>query len=368
MSEAADLYQSTQRRNMLVAILWVVMVVALLLGVFNLQFRTWPSIISLFALALLCIPLLLLNARGNYLPAAAVLSLLVLGVINISIIDGDGILDPGILAYPVFVMVGTLFFGKRAAPVFAAGAILSVIGLVFLEVRGDLVPTIGTRKYTDLIPITILLVAAAAIIWVIIDRMERGVLLVRRSMSELRRNYDLTLEAWAHVLENRDRETEGHSRRLMDLSTRLAKALGCDETQIANLRRGALVHDIGKLAIPDSILLKPSELNEQEREIVRQHPQRAVEMLSGIGFLEPALVVPASHHEQWDGGGYPVGLKGEAIPFLARIFSVVDTWDALNSARPYREAWPRERSIQYLRENAGRKFDPHIVDIFLGLV
>ena len=368
MSESPDRYQSGQRRTMLAAILWVVLGASLLLGVFNLRFQSHASAISLFTLAALCIPLLILNARGNYLPAAAVLSLFLLTAINVNMIDGDGLLDPGMLAYPIFVMAGTLFFGKRAAPIFTVGAIVSTIGLVYLEVRGDIVPTIGTRKYADLIPITVLLVASAAVTWVIIEQMERGLALVKRSMAELRRNYDLTLEAWARVLENRDRETEGHSRRLMELSTQLARALGCDEAQIEHLRRGALVHDIGKLAIPDSILLKPATLDEREREIVRQHPQRAREMLEGIGFLEPALVVPASHHENWDGSGYPAGLKGQDIPLLARIFAVVDTWDALNSARPYREAWPRERIVEHLRENSGTRFEPRIVEVFLGLM
>ena len=198
--------------------------------------------------------------------------------------------------------------------------------------------------------------------------MEKNLERVKESEAELRANYDLTLGAWAKVLEYRDKETEGHSRRLVELSTRLAQALGMSEEEIVHLRRGALVHDIGKLAIPDDILLKPGALEDDERKILQQHPFYAKQMLTDVSFLQPCIDVAYSHHERWDGHGYPEGLKGEEIPIKARLFAVVDQWDALSSDRPYRKAWSRDDVIAYLQENSGKIYDPQIVEVFLSLI
>jgi len=205
-------------------------------------------------------------------------------------------------------------------------------------------------------------------VWVIVDAMEKNLLRVKHSEEELLETYDMTLEAWARVMELRDRETEGHSRRLVELSTRLARAVGCTEEQIVQLRRGALLHDIGKLSVPDNILLKPGSLNEAERISIERHPQLARDLLAGIPFLESSISVVYSHHERWDGKGYPQGLKGEEIPLLARIFAVVDNWDALGSDRVYRPAWSTEQISAYLRENSGTIFDPNIAEAFLNIV
>lgn len=152
------------------------------------------------------------------------------------------------------------------------------------------------------------------------------------------------------------------------MGTRLAEALGMPAAEIVQLRRGALLHDIGKLAVPDDILLKPAGLDEDELKIMQKHPLYAKQMLAGIPFLEPAMAVAYSHHERWDGQGYPEGLKGEEIPLVARLFAVIDTWDALNSERVYRPAWSPEQAKAYLKENAGIQYDPHIVDVFLGML
>src|SRR5271169_4407333 len=169
-------------------------------------------------------------------------------------------------------------------------------------------------------------------------------------------------------MEYRDRETEGHSRRLVELTTRLARALGIDEERTGQLRRGALLHDIGTLAIPDEILLKPAALAKKERMIIKKHPAYVREMLAGIPFLQPSVEVAYCHHEHWDGKGYPQGLKGEQIPLLARIFAVVDTWDALRSDRVYRKAWKVEKVITYLKKNAGTIYEPHIVEISIAII
>ena len=178
--------------------------------------------------------------------------------------------------------------------------------------------------------------------------------------------YQATLEGWARMLEFRDRETEGHSRRVARMSVRIAEKLGLDEEEIKYVYYGALLHDIGKIAIPDEILHKPGPLTPEERAIINQHPVYAFEILKDIEHLRPALAIPYSHHENWDGTGYPQGLKGEAIPLAARIFAVVDNFDALTTDRPYRKAWSYEEALEYIKEQRGKKFDPRIVDIFIA--
>jgi PAS domain S-box-containing protein len=191
---------------------------------------------------------------------------------------------------------------------------------------------------------------------------------LHRSNQELYLAYDTTLEGWAHALEMRDKETEGHSRRVTRMTIRLARAMGMSDEQLVHVRRGTLLHDIGKMGIPDRILRKAGPLSEEEWELMRQHPLHAYEMLKDIDYLRPALDIPRFHHEKWDGSGYPQGLKGEEIPLAARIFAIVDVWDALLSDRPYRDAWSRQKTIAYLREESGKHFDPAIVQIFMSLL
>lgn len=179
--------------------------------------------------------------------------------------------------------------------------------------------------------------------------------------------YELTLWGWAKAVELRDQETSGHTERVTELTLRLARALGVPEEELDHIRRGAILHDIGKIAIPDAILLKPGPLTEEEWAVMKKHPVYAYEWLSGIPFLKKALEIPYLHHERWDGSGYPLGLKGREIPLSARIFAVADVYDALTSDRPYRKAWPKEKALAYLKEQAGRLFDPEVVAAFLDL-
>jgi len=181
----------------------------------------------------------------------------------------------------------------------------------------------------------------------------------------LQEAYETTLEGWATALDLRDKETEGHTRRVTERSVWLGEQMGLDEETLEHLRQGALLHDIGKMAIPDSILLKPDRLSPEEWTVMRQHPQHAYRMLAPITYLRPALDIPYCHHEKYDGSGYPRGLKGREIPLGARIFSVVDVWDALTSDRYYRKAWPEDETAAYIREQAGKSFDPAIVRTFL---
>ena len=368
MSNKLLLYEKNQRIRTLSAIIWIVLIASVALGVLNIQYQGWSSVIALFGLAFVCIPLLWLNSRGYYALAAMTLSVIVLMVINLNLYKGDGIRDSGILAYPIFIMIGVLFFGRRAAPYFSLATLASLIGIVYFEIHGYVHPTIGETKFDILMPIIILVLVASAFIWVVMGNMEKNLERVKESEAELSETYDLTLQAWAKVLEYRDEDTEGHSRRLVDLSTRLAKAMGFDTEEIGHMRRGALLHDIGKLAIPDEVLLKPGEFNDAEKKLMQQHPVYAKQMLSQITFLRPSIDVAYSHHERWDGLGYPEGLKGEEIPLSARIFAVVDQWDALTSDRPYRKAWKKEKVIAYLQENSGKIYDPKVVDVFLTII
>lgn len=191
---------------------------------------------------------------------------------------------------------------------------------------------------------------------------------LQRSNLELSLAYDATIEGWSRALDLRDKETEGHTQRVTMLSVRLATRLGLSDNEIVHLRRGGLLHDIGKMGVTDTILNKPGPLTEEEFEIMRQHPGYAYDMLMPISYLRPALDIPYSHHEKWDGSGYPLGLKGQQIPLVARIFAVSDVFDALTSNRPYRTAWSVKKTLDYIHSQSGRHFDPKIVEAFLAMI
>lgn len=191
---------------------------------------------------------------------------------------------------------------------------------------------------------------------------------LQRSNTSLMIAYNETIEGWAKALELRDNETKGHSQRVINLTISLAQEMGVDPDEIGNIMRGALLHDIGKMGIPDSILHKPGKLSEEEWEIVRKHPQYAYDMLSSIKYLQPALDIPYCHHERWDGTGYPRGLKGEEIPLAARIFAIIDVWDALISDRPYRKAWSKLDALNHIQNQSGKHFDPRVVNHFLMII
>lgn len=185
---------------------------------------------------------------------------------------------------------------------------------------------------------------------------------------ELALAYDVTLEGWGRALELRDRETEGHTQRVTKTAILMAQAMGIGEDDLIHFRRGALLHDIGKMGIPDSILLKPGPLTEEEWAVMRRHPSFAYAILTPIEFLYPALDIPYCHHEKWDGTGYPRGLKGEEIPLSARIFAVADVYDALTSDRPYRKAWPKAKVFEHIRAGIGSHFDPAVMEAFFQVL
>ncbi len=191
---------------------------------------------------------------------------------------------------------------------------------------------------------------------------------LQRSNAELSQAYDAAIESWAQVLELSNRESAAHAHRVVDLTLQLARAMGVSEDALVHYRRGALLHDVGKLAIPESILNKPGPLDEEERKTIQSHAQLAYQLLSSVNYLTPALDIPHFHHERWNGTGYPKGLSTEQIPFSARLFAVVDVYDALASVRPYRAAWSQQAVLDYLQQHAGILFDPSVVRTFLSMM
>lgn len=197
----------------------------------------------------------------------------------------------------------------------------------------------------------------------------RNITKYKQSFSvDLTTAYDKTIEGWSRALYLRDHETEDHTRRVTEMTLNLARRMGFTDLELIHMRRGSALHDIGKVAIPDSILFKPGPLTEEEWAVMRRHPLIAVEILKSILYLAPALFIPRSHHEKWDGSGYPDGLAGENIPLSARIFAFADVYNALTSNRPYRKAWSRADALDYIHENSGTHFDPNITPVFVWMV
>jgi len=255
----------------------------------------------------------------------------------------------------LFGKQGEGFVGYFAAPLIAKGI---VKGVLELYLKRAFTPDAEWLNFLEL------LAGQAAI------AIDSATLFddLQRSNLELALAYDTTLEGWVKTLEMRSHETMDHSWRVTEMTLQLAQGFGMRDESLAHLRRGALLHDIGKMAVPDAILNKPGALTEEEWEIMRRHPTFAYEMLTPIAYLRPALEIPYCHHEKWDGSGYPRRLAGEQIPLAARIFAVIDVWDALRSDRPYRKAWSDSDALAHIRQQAGVHFDPQVVEAFLKLV
>jgi putative nucleotidyltransferase with HDIG domain len=271
-------------------------------------------------------------------------------VINIPNLKGR---KTGFLRSPKFVQED--FHSYYSVPLIAKGR---VRGVLETFQRTPLIPDSEWLDFLDM------LAGQAAI------AIENSMLLkeLQRTNFELTLAYNTTIEGWSRALDLRDRDTEGHTQRVTDMALKLARRLGLSEAELVHIRRGALLHDIGKMAVPDSILLKPGPLSEEEWDVIRQHPRYAYELLSSISYLGPALDIPHFHHEKWDGTGYPHRLKDNQIPLYARLFAVIDVYDALTSNRPYRQAWSREEAFTYIRDEKGKHFDPAIAIEFLSMI
>lgn len=308
-------------------------------------------------LSFLCV---FVNKWRYYIAVTHFITILLLGAITYSLVVGIGLKDAGMIAYPIYIIIASYLFSKKAVPFITLMTIGSVAVVYYFDQFGNLT----SDSYSGEIQFKVILIflfTAGFLLWAVMDNWEKG-------MKNLRDAYDLTLAGWGQALELRDNVTEGHSQRVVGLTLALADRLGVSKHKLEHIRRGALLHDIGKMAVPDSILLKKDVLSDSEWEVVKMHPVHARNLIENIPFLKPALEIPYSHHERWDGKGYPEGLAKENIPFAARIFAVVDVWDALTSDRPYRQAWPKDKVCEYIHDQSGKQFDPEVVKMFLELV
>ncbi len=280
-----------------------------------------------------------------------------LGVLGVALSDNSVIQASESSRWRIFLLVASANFliilvGVNLANVITS-PLIQLVRAAIKVTKGDLDVRVNTRTNDEISILT--------------ESFNTMVASLNQSQKELIKAYDDTLEGWAKALELRDHETNGHSERVTNLSVQLAEAMGIQGEALLNIRRGALLHDIGKMGIPDAILYKSGRLSLEEAVIVRKHPGFAYNMLKGIDFLQDALEIPFCHHEKWNGTGYPRGLKGEEIPISARIFAIVDVWDALINDRPYRKAVPQDQVISYLKDQSGKQFDPAVVDAFLRL-
>lgn len=350
--------EQAQKSRFLHVTLLITMGACFITGLLNIGIKSHLDALLFFVsgASLICIPL---SKRGYYMPVAILISFLVLGVITFSML-GVGLTDAGLVAYPVFIIFSSYLLNKMASLVAVALSIGSVIFIYYLDRMGHLEHV--TYSDENRLAVTcILLISTGCLLWVITANWEQVV-------QDLKETYDMTLSGWGKALEYRDEGTAGHSQRVVEMTLALAKRLGIPESKMEHIRRGALLHDIGKMAIPDAILLKNGSHTDSEREIMEMHPVYARNLLENIPYLKPALDIPYSHHERWDGLGYPEKLSGENIPIAARIFTVVDVWDALTSERPYHQAWPHGKARGYIQEQSGKMFDPRVVEAFMELL
>jgi putative nucleotidyltransferase with HDIG domain len=319
----------------------------------------WFLITDLIAFCII-VGLWFLNRRGNTRLVGIGMALFL--SIGTSFLYSPDNPSNGIVMYVLPVFIASFVVEPKAS--------FWVYGISFLTYTLSMYQTDRFLNY-DLTGMTALLVVAT-ITWVTSDRLEHTISTntalykdLQISNRELQESYETTLEGWSRALDLRDKETEGHTKRVTELTLCIAKAMGFTQEQLVQVRRGALLHDIGKMGVPDTILHKQGPLDEAEWQVMKRHPDLACELLTPIKYLQPALDIPHYHHERWDGTGYPNKLKGEDIPLAARIFAVVDVFDALTSDRPYREPWPREKALDHIRGQAGKHFDPMVVEVFL---
>ena len=354
-------YEQAQRLRILRTLLAASFAGFLFTGLVNLLNGWLAEAAMLLVAAIGCLAGLGLMRARRFFAASLTLSVTMLVGIDAALYFGAGLYDEAVIAFPLFMLCAAFLFSGEVAILSAtAAAVASLTGMYFLEVAG----AINTPKPSSPLRLVILCVLVV-LSGVVLRAIRHAWETIVRQVYEAG---ELTLEGWARALEYRDRVTAGHTRRVVELSMQLARRLRCSRREVIAIGRGAWLHDIGKMAIPDEILRKEGPLTGEEWEIMKRHTTLGREFVQGLSFLADAATIPYSHHERWDGAGYPDGLRGEGIPLAARIFAVVDTWDALSSDRPYRRALPRIEVLAYLRQNAGTQFDPRIVDAFLELM
>ena len=317
-------YELTQRRETLSRILWVVIALSIPLSVVNFAVEDPLMAVLFVGLIIAALSALYLNRKGHYQVAGVILVALIFLILNFDIYSAGGLIsDAGLLGFPIVIIICSLLFGKRGMWIIAALCVLSIAALGFLDLSGLAYSTHYT-DFSDVVVIITLTMGTTFLLWVIMHNADINLQRIKQDEHMLLISNELTLEGLAQALEYSDRETKNHSARVVEMSVRLAKAAGLQDEDLLNIKRGALLHDIGKLAIPDNILLKPGKLTDEEWVVMKTHPVKAMEILESIPLLKPAMNIPYCHHENWDGSGYPRGLKGMEIPLYARIFTIID--------------------------------------------
>lgn len=356
--------------NVLRFTFYVALGATLLISINMLQDGIEPSDISTFVLLAVTVVWFVIYMLGWHRFAGWGLIFSVSVVIAFNLSVEGGIHDNGMVIFPALIILAGLIFGKRIVP-YVTLAILAEVSIIYWLTREGIVRPYGGKIETlphHIIAVVILLIVSGLMIWITLNVIENNIRKILVSEENLRQSYDDTINGWGHALELFDKETEGHSLRVTDLTLKIARELAFDAEELEHIRRGSLLHDIGKMGISDEILQKPGKLTPEERAEIEQHPIYAYHLLKDIPFLEKALDIPLYHHERWDGAGYPHKLAAEEIPVAARIFTIVDHYDALTSDRPYRGAWSKAETLAYLKENSGVIFDPEILKIFLEKV
>ena len=353
-------YEQTQQARLLHFMLAAVFFGASFTTVTNLTHQWYVEAGLLFLLAIAALVGFFLNRTKYFSWAAFILCASLFVVLSLLLYNGVGLYDTVILGFPLLIICAAFLFGRQGLVISTLSSVFSALGIYFLEISGLFSSPFEVTLLRALVT-AVLFVLTGAIIWVVRDAWEINLL-------NLQKSYVLTLDGWARALEYRDGETAGHTQRVTRLARLFGETLGMSSEELWGLEYGAYLHDIGKMAIPDHILLKEGPLSEEEWEIMRKHPVRSRDFIAQIPYLQPAIDIAYYHHERWDGSGYPEGLRGEAIPLRARIFTIIDNWDALTSDRPYRKAWSREKVIGYLNEESGSIFDPNIVGVFLNII
>jgi len=318
-----------------------------------------------------------LAKRGKVNTAGILFIILFWSLINYSTIETGGVQAVGFGGNLLVMAMALMLINIYA--VFIVAGVSSAFGfyLAYLQSNNNLplLLDIPTNAFPAWVTQTFFLVMNASILYILINNLRRE--LKRAQFAEqnililndqLILAYDTTLEGWARALELKDKDTEGHTRRVTEMTLELGKKFAMSKEELTSIKYGAQLHDIGKMGIPDEVLNKPGKLTPSERKLIETHPDIAFQLLKSIEYLGDAIDIPYCHHEKWDGTGYPSGMKGEEIPFSARIFSVVDVWDALRSDRPYRKAWGSEKSLNYIKEQKGHHFDPQVVDQFFKMI
>jgi HD domain len=349
--------------------------VCLLLIIYPILTRTVSrDTIVLFCLIPVAFIIMQLTRKGHVRLAGSIYTIIAWLYVNYTTLNTGGIRAVGFGGNLIILIAAAMLIDIRAVAAFGLATILAGLGLAFLQSH-EILPRLPEQVsfYTSWVTQTALIIWIAGLIYIAWDNIRRALRRslyaekdVRKLNQELVAAYTTTLEGRAKALELRDKETEGHSRRVTELTELLAIKLGVPQKELVFIRYGSLLHDIGKMGIPDTILRKPAELNDEERKIVETHPTIAYNLLKNIGYLQGAMDIPYYHHEKWNGKGYPNALKGEKIPLSARIFAVVDVWDALQHDRFYRDAWPTDKIVAYLQEQSGEHFDPRVVEVFLA--